>query len=396
MNKSINLLEVAKKNLLTITSRPNIIMDKGKGMYLWDTEGKKYLDFIGGWAVCSLGHSPKVISKILSKQSKKLINSSPSFFNKPMLRFTNLLIENSVFDRVWFGCSGAEVNEAAIKLARKFGSLEKNNAYKIITTNKGFHGRTLAMMSATGKEQWKDLFNPKPSGFIHVPFNNLDAIKSEINDQVAAIMVEPIQGEGGVNLATLEYFKGLRSICDKNNILLIFDEVQTGFGRTGTLFTYEQYNIEPDIMTLAKGIGGGYPLSAILVKERLNIFEAGEQGGTFGGQQLAMAVGISVLKEILDKNILDNVVSTGKYILNELNKIKSTYNLKNIRGKGLLIGFDLPKDNARYIVNECLKRGLIINATSNNSIRLIPALIVSKRDVDWMIYILRDVLNSHL
>lgn len=388
------LLKIANTSLLSITNRPNIIMEKGKGMYLWDTEGQRYLDFIGGWAVCSLGHSPKVISKTLTKQSKKLINSSPSFLNKPMLEFSDLLLKNSIYDRVWFGNSGAEVNEAAVKLARKYGMLFKKNANKIITTTNSFHGRTLAMMSATGKDHWKELFNPKPNGFVHVPFNDIEAIKKEIDDDTIAIMIEPIQGEGGVNLASKKYFNDIRSICDEHNILLIFDEVQTGFGRTGCLFAYQQYNVEPDIMTLAKGIGGGFPLSALLVKERLNIFDIGEQGGTFGGQQLAMAVGYSVLKELLDKNILDNVINMEKYILKALNNIKEEFNFSNIRGKGLLIGLDLPKDNGGIIVEECLKRGLIINSPRKNSIRLMPPLIVSTKDIDNMIVILKESLNA--
>lgn len=386
------LLNIASKKLLSITQRPDIVMEKGQGMYLWDVDGKKYLDFIGGWAVCCLGHSPQNISDVLTKQSQQLINSSPSFYNKPMLEFTDLLLNNSVFDRVWYGNSGAEVNEAAIKLARKYGMLYKNSAYKVISTTNGFHGRTLAMMTATGKDHWKGLFNPKPEGFIHVPFNDIDSIKSVVDSETVAIIIEPIQGEGGVNVASKKYLSEIKKICEENDLLLIFDEIQTGYGRTGTLFAYEQLGIEPDIMTLAKGIGGGFPLSALLVKEHLNIFDTGEQGGTFGGQQLAMAVGYSVLKEIIKHNILDNVKNMGKYILDVLYSLKDEFNISNIRGRGLLIGMDLPYNSGKQIVDECLKRGLIINSPKEYMIRFMPPLIVSKADIDNMITILKEVL----
>lgn len=382
-----------KENLLNVTTRPDIVMDKGKGMFLWDTMGNKYLDFIGGWAVCSLGHSPISIHKVLKKQSKKLINSSPSFYNEPMLNYAQLLISNTVFDKVWFGNSGAEVNEAAIKLARKYGKISKGGAFEVITTTNSFHGRTLALMRATGKEYWKDIFSPMPSGFVHAEFNNIEDIKSKITPKTVAIMIEPVQGEGGVNPGTKDYIKALRELCSKEDILLIFDEVQTGFGRTGELFAYEYYGVKPDIVTLAKGIGGGFPLSAILTTKELDIFSKGDQGGTFGGQQLAMAVGIGVLEEFLNSNILDNVKSSSEYIFQKLNLIKDRYNISNIRGVGLLIGFDLPDNRGGEVVDQCLRNGLIINTPRENVIRFIPPLIVSKKDIDSMIKILTTVLE---
>lgn len=386
--KKEELINIAENSLLSITTRPDVVMERGEGMYLWDTDGKKYLDFIGGWAVCSLGHTPKVVSDVLIEQSQKLINSSPSFYNKPMLEFTKLLIDNSAFDRVWFGNSGAEVNEAAVKLARKYGALKKDGAYEILTTKNSFHGRTLAMMSATGKDHWKELFNPKPSGFTHIPFNDLEAVKKAINKNTAAIMIEPIQGEGGVNPGTQEYIKGLRDICNEHGILLIFDEVQTGFGRTGEMFSYEKYGIEPDIMTLAKGIGSGFPLSALMVKEQYNIFEPGEQGGTYGGQQLAMVVGSAVTKEVLKKEFLENVDSMGKYIKDRLKNISEELGLSEIRGMGLLIGFNLDETIGSEVVNRCMENGLIINSPRPNMLRLMPPLIVNKDEVDEMMKIL--------
>ena len=273
VNNTTGLLIEAKKHILFTANRPEIVMDHGEGMYLWDTDGKKYLDFIGGWAVTCLGHSPKAIQRALIEQSNKLINASPTFYNQPMIEFAKLLTENSCFDRAFFASSGAEANEGAIKLARKYGAKHLNGAFEILTTINGFHGRTLATMSATGKEQWKNLFAPKVPGFKHIPFNDLDSVIANISSNTCAILLEPIQGEGGVFVADRDYIKELRKVCNEKKILLIFDEVQTGFGRTGKLFAYEHFGVEPDIMTLAKGIGGGFPLSALLTKDKYNIFD---------------------------------------------------------------------------------------------------------------------------
>lgn len=279
LNSTKELLNEANKSILFTTNRPNIVMERGEGVYLWDTDGKSYLDFMGGWAVTSLGHCPTVLKEVLTKQINTLINASPSFYNKPMIEFAKLLTDNSCFDRVFFTNSGSEANEGAIKLARKYGSKFLNGAYEIITATNSFHGRTLATMSATGKKAWDKLYEPKVPGFKHVEFNNIEAIKESINPNTCAIMLEPIQGEGGVHEFTKGYVDALKALCKEHKILLIFDEVQTGIGRTGSLFAYENFEVEPDIMTLAKGIGGGYPLSALLVKESLNIFEPGDQGG---------------------------------------------------------------------------------------------------------------------
>ncbi|WP_010250337.1 aspartate aminotransferase family protein [Acetivibrio cellulolyticus] len=388
------LMEKANKSILYTSKKPDIIMQKGKGMYLWDTEGKKYLDFMGGWAVTCLGHCPDVMKEALINQGSELINASPAFYNTPLIKFADLLIQISAFDRVFFTSTGAEANEGAIKLARKYGAKKLNGAYEIITTINGFHGRTLATMSATGKKVWEKLYAPKIPGFIHVPFNDIDAVKKAINKNTCAVMLEPIQGEGGVNVANVEYIKELRSLCDQNGVLLIFDEIQTGIGRTGKMFAYEHYDIVPDIMTLAKGIGGGYPLAAMLTREELNIFEPGDQGGTYTNQPLGMAVGYAVVKEILGKNILENVNIQGDYIVEGLNGIKNEFGFKDIRGKGLLIAVDLPCDNAVQVVNECLEDGLLLNAPKPHTLRIMPPLIVSKEDTDEMLKILNGVLKK--
>lgn len=396
LNNTNEFLSEANKSILFTTKRPSIVMERGEGMYLWDTEGKSYLDFIGGWAVTALGHCPKVLTEALIKQSNILINTSPSYYNKPMIEFAKLLTDNSCFDRVFFANSGSEANEGAIKLARKYGTKCLNGAYEIITVVNSFHGRTLATMSATGKKVWENLYEPKVPGFKHVPINDLEAMKTAITPNICAIMLEPIQGEGGVNELDKNYIKALGDICKENRILLIFDEVQTGLGRTGKLFAYEHYGVEPDIMTLAKGIGGGYPLSALLVKEEFNIFEPGDQGGTYSSQPLGMAAGLAVVSEIINKNLSDNAKVQGKYIVEKLNEIKGKYGLKNIRGKGLLIGFDIPKDKGSEIVEECLKQNLLINSPRPFTIRLMPALILTQKDTDIMINILCKVLDKIL
>lgn len=396
LNNTNEFLNEANKSILFTTKRPDIVMERGEGMYLRDTEGKSYLDFMGGWAVTALGHCPKVLTEALINQSKILINASPSYYNKPMIELAKLLTDNSCFDRVFFTNSGSEANEGAIKLARKYGAKFLDGAYEIITTINSFHGRTLATMSATGKKIWENLYEPKVPGFKHVPLNDLEAIKTAISPNTCAIMFEPIQGEGGVNELDKNYIKALSDICKERKILLIFDEVQTGLGRTGRLFAYEHYGIEPDIMTLAKGIGGGYPLSALLVKEEFNIFEPGDQGGTYSAQPLGMAAGLAVVGEIINKNLSNNANIQGKYIIKKLNEIKDKYKLTNIRGKGLLLAFDISKNNGSEIVEECLKEGLLINSPRPSIIRLMPPLIVTQKDTDVMINILSKVLDRVL
>ena len=392
--KTNQLLEVANKKLLKVTNRPEIIMCEGKGMYLFDTNGTEYLDFIGGWAVNCLGHSPEIINKVLSYQSRKLVNASPSFFNLPMIEYADLLTENCCFERVFFTSTGAEANEGAIKIARKYGALYKSGASDIITTQLGFHGRTLTTMAATGKPQWESLFEPKSKGFKKGIFNDFDSIKKLVTENTCAIMFEPIQGEGGVNVATDNFVNDIRNFCNQENILLIFDEIQTGMGRTGKLFCYEHYGIEPDIMTLGKGIGGGYPLSAVLAKESLNIFEPGEQGGTYTGQPLSMAVGKAVLEEILSKKLVDHCHKMGELIQKHLVQLSKEYEITNIRGKGLLIAFDLLHSQGSKIVNLCLDKKLIINSPKETTIRLIPPLIVSEKEIEKMVSILKECLKK--
>lgn len=392
-NMTSELLVQARNSILFTAVRPDVVMEKGRGMYLWDTDGKKYIDFVGGWAVNCLGHCPDVIANALKEQADELINASPTFYNKKMIQFAELLTSITCFDKVFFASTGAEANESAIKLARKYGIKYLNGAFEIITAQSSFHGRTLATMSATGKTQWDKLFEPKVPGFVHVPFNDIDAMTSAVNANTCAILLEPVQGEGGVNAATDAYINALRKLCDEKGILLMFDEVQTGFGRIGKMFAYEYFGVEPDVMTLAKGIGGGFPLAAMLTKERFNLFEPGDQGGTYSSQPLAMAVGLAVTREILEKQLPQRACIMGDYLMERLKSLTEKFPIKNIRGIGLLIAFDLPDPIGKEIVSECLKDGLILNSPQPSSIRFMPPLIVTKSDIDAMLIILEGVLE---
>lgn len=387
------LLNEGARSIMFTTVRPEVVMERGSGIYLWDTTGKRYLDFMGGWAVICLGHCPPVITKALEAQSRQLVNASPAFYNRPMLQLAKLLTDCSCFDRVFFGSSGAEANEGAIKLARKYGSLYRDGAYEIITISNSFHGRTLATMSATGKKKWEALFEPKVPGFKHVPLNDFAALSEAVSPRTCAIMLEPIQGEGGAFESEGGYIKSVRKLCDDEGLVLVFDEVQTGLGRTGKMFAYEHYGIEPDVMTLAKGIGGGFPLSALLAKEKYNVFEAGDQGGTYSGQPLAMAVGLAVVNEIIEKDLVTNAQIQGTFLMNRLNQLKSEFGIKNVRGKGLLVAFDLAADKGSEVVSESLKAGLILNSPQPATIRLMPPLIVTEKEIDEMIHILSTVLR---
>jgi acetylornithine/N-succinyldiaminopimelate aminotransferase len=387
-----SLYETAQKYCMNVSPKPPIVMERGKGIYLYDTDGRRYLDFIGGWAVTALGHSHPAITRALVKQGKTLINASPSIYNRPQIEFAKLLIENTCMDKVFFTSTGAEANEGAIKLARKYGALKKNGAFGIITTVDSFHGRTLATMAATGKEKWRELYKPQIPGFTHVPYNNLDAVEKAVDDSTVAVMIEPVQGEAGAIPATREYISGLRKLCDDHGLLLIFDEVQTGFARTGKLFGYQQYGVEPDIMTLAKGIGGGYPLGALLAKDQFCVFEPGDQGGTYTGQPLGMAVGLAVLNEILSKDLCSHVNRMSDYLVTKLRSLADDRLIADIRGMGLLIAFDALRKSGEQIVNEARNLGLILNSPRPASIRLMPALIVQKKEIDAMIDILRKIL----
>ena len=377
-----------------------VILRKGRGMKVWGADGKEYLDFLGGIAVNVLGHChPKVVVAI-QKQAQRLIHVSNYYHIEPQIKLAKLLVNNSFADKVFFCNSGAEANEAAIKLARKYSKDRSGSErYEIITALKSFHGRTLAALTATGQEKFQKGFEPLVPGFRHVPFNDIPALESAITSKTCAVMLEPIQGEGGVIVPSEDYLGKVRELCDRHGLLLILDEVQTGMGRTGKLFAYEHYNIVPDIMTLAKGLGGGFPIGALLATDKVSaVFKPGTHASTFGGNPLACAAAIATLEAILEDGfVLDHCNRTGEYFAERLNQIKEYHHqIVEVRGKGLLIGVELTRDGMP-IVKACLDKGLLINCTGGgNVLRFTPPLIVETKDIEVLIEALEELFDRSI
>ena len=380
--------------LMEITARPEHVFVRGEGSFLWDDAGKRYLDFIQGWAVNCLGHSPPAVAEAISAQARRLITPSPAFYNDTSLKLAKALTDLSAFDRVFFANSGAEANEGAIKLARKYGALRKNGAYEIVTFEGGFHGRTLATMSASGKKAFEPLFEPKVSGFRKAQWNDLASVERLINDNTVAVMLEPIQGEAGVWPASDRFLRDLRELTTAHGLLLIFDEIQTGMGRTGKLFHYEHTGITPDIMTLGKGIGGGVPLAALLATEAVSCFEHGDQGGTFNGNALMCAAGLAVLEQVAAPKFLRTVTTNGLYLESELQRLSARHGLGEVRGRGLLLALDLRVPIAPLIVAAALDDGVLLNAPRPDALRFMPALNVTRQEIDLMIRCLDSLLNT--
>ncbi|AWD32152.1 Acetylornithine aminotransferase [Candidatus Kinetoplastibacterium sorsogonicusi] len=384
------------KSLMDIINRPDLIFVKGHNSWLEDADGKSYLDFMQGWAVNVLGHCPNEIKETIHKQSELLINPSPAFYNLPSIQLSSKLVSSSCFDKVFFANSGAEANEGAIKLARKWGQIKKNGAYKIITMHNSFHGRTLATMSASGKQGWDKKFAPQVDGFYKATLNNIESVIDLIDNETVAIMLELVQGEAGVILADKLFVRELRKISQEKNILLIVDEVQTGMGRTGSLFAYQQFNIEPDIMTLGKGIGGGVPLSALLCKKNISVFEYGDQGGTYNGNPLCTAVGVTIIDILNSPNFLNSVNLKADKLSLELNLLANRLNLRGERGLGMLRALILNEyDDGPKIVEMARNynpQGLLINSPRKDLIRFMPALNITEDEINIMINILEKVI----
>jgi acetylornithine/N-succinyldiaminopimelate aminotransferase len=379
--------------LMDITVRPPAVFVRGEGSFLWDDTGKRYLDFVQGWAVNCLGHSPPKIAEALTAQAKLLLTPSPAFYNATSLELAKALVDKSCFDQVFFTNSGAEANEGAIKLARKHGALHRNGAHEIITFDGGFHGRTLATMSASGKKAFEPLFEPKVSGFPKAQLNNLASVERLINDKTAGVMLEPIQGEAGVWPATDGFLRELRTLTREHGLLLILDEIQTGIGRTGKLFHYEHAGIEPDIMTLGKGIGGGVPLAALLATAAASCFEHGDQGGTFNGNPLMCAAGLAVLQQVSDPDFLKSVVDTGLYLESELQRMSARHGLGEVRGRGLLLALDLKHPIGVSVVAQAFDDGVLLNSPQPDALRFMPALNVTKAEIAGMIDCLDAILT---
>ncbi|MEX3628511.1 MAG: acetylornithine transaminase [Burkholderia sp.] len=383
-------------SLMYITNRPDIVFTYGKGSWLYDHTGKRYLDFIQGWAVNSLGHCNDGVVEALKTQAERLLNPSPAFYNEPMAKLAGLLTQHSVFDKVFFANSGAEANEGAIKLARKWGRQFKDGAYEIITFDHSFHGRTLATMSASGKPGWDTIYAPQVPGFPKAELNDIASVEKLITGKTVAVMLEPIQGEGGVIPATAEFMQQLRELTRKHELLLIVDEVQSGCGRAGTLFAYELSGVEPDIMTLGKGIGSGVPLAALLAKAEVAVFEAGDQGGTYNGNPLMTAAGYSVISQLVAPGFLESVRERADYLKQSLLQLSEERGFEGERGEGLLRALLLGKDIGPQIVEKARDMGpdgLLLNAARPNLLRFMPALNVTNAEIDQMMAMLRSILD---
>jgi len=391
------IFDEAGRYIMNTYKRLPLFIVKGRGNRVYDGEGREYLDFVSGLAVNNLGHCNPRVTVAFQKQAQRLVHTSNLFYTEPQVKLARLLVENSFADKVFFCNSGAEANEAAIKLVRKYSHEKGNGRFEIITALNSFHGRTMATLTATGQEKFHKGFAPLVPGFSYVPFNDVAALEKAITEKTAAVMIEPIQGEGGVNIPDRDYLKRLREICDANGILLVFDEVQTGIGRTGKLFAYQHSGIEPDIMTLAKALGGGLPIGAMLAKDHIAAaFTPGTHASTFGGTPLVCSAAIEVIKLITEDDlILDNCRRMGDYLVAELNDLKLKYPhlIKDVRGKGLLTGMEL-NISGDTIVSECIKRGVIINCTMERVLRFLPPLDVSQEDIDKLAETLREVFNS--
>ena len=376
----------------TVRRQPVVIV-KGEGSRVWDADGKEYLDFVAGWAVDNLGHSHPAITQAIVEQAGTLIQTSNQFFTVPQLQLAELLVENSCLDRVFFGNSGAEANEGALKLAKKYGKQHRDGAYEVITAFNSFHGRTATTVAATGQPHYQEAFLPLQPGFVHVDFNDVEAIMNATTDRTAAVMLEPVQGEGGVNIPDDDYLVRVREWCDQNNLLLILDEVQTGMGRLGSLFGYEEYNVEPDVITLAKGLGYGVPIGAFMSKESAMALVPGDHGSTFGGNALTTAAAYAGTKFLIDNNICSHVKQMETHLLDRLNSLKARFSfVTDVRGKGLLAALEFDSDVSGQVLTNANEAGILLNGVRPNAVRFMPPLTVTPEEIDEGIGRLEDAL----
>ncbi len=397
----MNLQQIVQKDkqyyMNTFGNRVQVCFTHGNGMSLYDPEGNEYKDFLAGIAVNALGHSHPALVNAICDQAKKFIHCSSLYYIEQQAILAELIVKNSCADRVFFANSGAEANEGAIKLARlyfkKKGYPEK---FEIITLEKGFHGRTLATIAATGQEKYQKPYSPLTPKFLKVPINNLEALEAAINGNTCAVMLEPIQGESGVNPTTPEYMKGVRKLCDKNGIFLIFDEVQCGLGRTGKLFGYQHYGVEPDIFTLAKALAGGFPIGALCARgNAAEAFEPGDHGSTFGGNPLACSAAYATLSTIINDKLSENAASAGEYFFNKMKAVKNKYPIiEEVRGKGLMIGIQFSRPVAKEANQKCFEKKYLLGTVGDNILRILPPLIVTKADMDGLIAVLDEVFSQ--
>lgn len=378
-------------------ARLPIVLVKGKGSKVWDSDSREYLDFFPGWAVSGLGHCHPAVVKAIKSQAGKMLHVSNNYYNELQAELAEAIIKHSFDGKVFFSNSGAEANEAAIKLTRRYFNIVRGqDKFEIITMENSFHGRTLATITATGQTKYQEGFSPLPPGFKYVPFNDLDALKGAITDKTAAIMIELIQGEGGINVADKDYIWALRQACDAKEILLIIDEVQTGIGRTGTMFAFKQFDIIPDVMTLAKSLGGGLPIGAtVIAKKYADVLQPGTHASTFGGSPIVCAASLAVFEAIQKEKLLANARKMGDYLASLLLALKSKYGfIKEVRGMGLMLGVELNMPG-RDVVQKCIDSGLLINCTHDKVLRIMPPLGVTKQEIERAIGILDEVFHRH-
>jgi acetylornithine/N-succinyldiaminopimelate aminotransferase len=387
--------ELEGKYYMQVVARTPVTLVRGEGARVWDDKGRPYLDFVGGWAVNSLGHCPDCVAEAVTTQARVLIQTSNQFYTVPQIQLARRLVENSCLDRVFIGNSGLEANEAAVKLARRYGALKLNGAYEVITALGSFHGRSLAMTAATGQEGFHKPYQPVPAGFVSVKYDDIEAIKAATTAKTCAVMLEPVQGESGVNIPADDYLKKVRAWCDAKGILLILDEVQTGICRLGPLFGYELYGVEPDIMTLAKGLGSGVPIGAVLAKEHAAVFTLGDHGATFAGNPLTCAAANAVLNYIIEKDVPRHVGRVGQYLMKGLKGLKAKYPfITDARGRGLLTALEFDGDIGQDVLLACLENGLLVNRVKPNAVRLMPPLIIGSQEVDQAVSILDGVFSG--
>lgn len=377
--------EVESKYYMFCARRQPIVLVRGEGTRVWDDARKEYLDFTAGWAVNNIGHANPVIADAVAEQARTLLQTSNQFYTIPQLQLAEVLVENSCLDKVFICNSGAEANEGAVKLARKYGKIHRNGAYEVITAYNSFHGRTLSMVAATGQPHYQESFQPMPAGFVYVDYDNVDQIKAATTDKTVAVMLEPVQGEGGVNIPSPEYLKQVRQWCDDNDLLLILDEVQTGLGRLGTLWGYESFDVEPDVMTLAKGLGGGVPIGAFLAKEHASVLVPGEHGSTFGGNGLTCAAANASTRYIVENNVPAHARKMGEHLRRGLEALKDNEHITDVRGMGLLYAVEFATEISAAVVSACNEVGVLLNPVKPNAIRLMPPLTVNEVEIDQAI-----------
>ncbi|MHB8172062.1 MAG: acetylornithine transaminase [Thermincolia bacterium] len=394
MSKTQEIIEAGQQFVMNTYGRTPIALVEGNGVLVWDAEGKKYLDFVAGIAVNALGHCHPAVVEAIEEQAKTLMHCSNIYWNEPQVRLAKFLVKNTCCDKAFFCNSGAESNEGAIKLSRKYAKMNYgSDKYEIITALESFHGRTLAAITATGQLKYQKGFEPLPEGFKHVVFNDLKALEEAISPNTCAIMLESIQAEGGINIATAEYLQGVKELCEKHDLLLIMDEVQTGIGRTGKFMGYQHYDIEPDIITLAKALGGGFPIGAMLAKAHVAAaFRPGDHASTFGGNPLACAAALATMETMINRNVLENVVEVGGYFMGKLKALaEKCPSITEVRGSGLIIGVDVTVDVAE-VMTKCREAGLLIARAGDNTLRFIPPLNITIGHVDQAMAILNQVL----